>query len=142
MVHTFSPSTQEAETLGSLVNSKPAWSTEFHDSQSYTVKPCLEEKQTNKQKTKKTSFSPIFLHTVFHNFPESGIYVHKSKECGKCFLRYYQKLPAVTGLLHCYVLKKRFLFFISVYGGGGQYTHMCASVCRSQRKCWIPWSWS
>jgi hypothetical protein len=39
VAHTFNPSTQEAEEGGSLVSSRPAWSTEFQDSQDYTEKP-------------------------------------------------------------------------------------------------------
>jgi hypothetical protein len=39
----FNPSTWEAEAGGSL-SSRPAWSTEFQDSQSYTEKPYLEKK--------------------------------------------------------------------------------------------------
>ena len=37
MAHTFNPSTPEAET-GRSLSSRPAWSTEFQDSQSYTEK--------------------------------------------------------------------------------------------------------
>ena len=41
MVHTFNPSTWEAET-SEFLSSRPAWSTEeFKDSQGYTEKPCL-----------------------------------------------------------------------------------------------------
>lgn len=55
----------------------------------------------------------------FHNFLESGIYVHTSEKstnvwCGKCFLGYYQKTACMTEPLHCHLLKKRFIF-ISVY---------------------------
>jgi hypothetical protein len=39
---TFNSSTQEAEAGGSL-SSRPAWSTEYHDSQSYSEKSCLEK---------------------------------------------------------------------------------------------------
>ena len=53
VVHTFNPSTCEAE-AGGFLSSKPAWSTqiEFQDSQVYTEKPCL-KKQKNKHKHKK-----------------------------------------------------------------------------------------
>jgi hypothetical protein len=50
VAHAFNPSTWEAE-AGGFLSSKPDWSTsEFQDSQGYTEKPCLENKQTNKQK--------------------------------------------------------------------------------------------
>jgi hypothetical protein len=55
VAHAFNPSTWEAE-AGGFLRSRPAWSTEFQDSQGYTEKPCLEKqknknnKQTNKQK--------------------------------------------------------------------------------------------
>jgi hypothetical protein len=39
--HAFNPSTWEAE-AGGCLSSRPAWSTEFQDSQGYTEKPCLE----------------------------------------------------------------------------------------------------
>jgi hypothetical protein len=48
MAHAFNPSTQEAE-AGRFLSSRPAWSTEFQDSQGYTEKPCLEKPKTNKQ---------------------------------------------------------------------------------------------
>ena len=47
VVHTFGPRTQEAEADESL-SSRPAWSTEFQDSQGYTEKPCL-KKDKNKR---------------------------------------------------------------------------------------------
>jgi hypothetical protein len=51
VVHTFNPSTWEAE-AGEFLSSRPAWSTsEFQDSQGYTEKPCLEKPKKN-QKTK------------------------------------------------------------------------------------------
>ena len=40
VVCAFNPSTWEAE-AGGFLGSRPAWSTEFQDSQSYTEKPCL-----------------------------------------------------------------------------------------------------
>jgi hypothetical protein len=52
VAHAFNPSTREAE-AGGFLSSRPAWSTKFQDSQSYTEKPCL-KKQTNKQTNKKT----------------------------------------------------------------------------------------
>jgi hypothetical protein len=51
VAHTFDLSTLEAE-AGGFLSSRPAWSTEFQDSQGYTEKPCL-EKQTNKNKQTK-----------------------------------------------------------------------------------------
>jgi predicted nucleic acid-binding Zn-ribbon protein len=51
-VHTFNPSTWEV-VAGRFLSSRPAWSTEFQDSQDCTEKPCL-EKQTNKQLQKST----------------------------------------------------------------------------------------
>ena len=51
MVHAFNPSTWKAEAGGSL-SSRPAWSTEFQDSQDYIEKPCLEKKKIQKTKTK------------------------------------------------------------------------------------------
>jgi hypothetical protein len=47
--HTFNSSTWEAE-AGRFFNSRPAWSTEFQNSQGYTEKPCLEKQTNNKQK--------------------------------------------------------------------------------------------
>jgi hypothetical protein len=52
VVHTFNSSTWEAEG-GGFLSSRPAWSTEFPDSQDYTEKPCL--KQTNKKEKEKKS---------------------------------------------------------------------------------------
>jgi hypothetical protein len=51
VAHAFNPSTWEAE-AGGFPSSRPAWSTEFQDSQGYTEKPCLKNKNKNKQ-TKK-----------------------------------------------------------------------------------------
>ena len=60
VAHAFNSSTQEAE-AGGFLSSRPAWSTEFQDSQGYTEKPCLEKKtktkQTN-QTNKKTNKKP------------------------------------------------------------------------------------
>jgi hypothetical protein len=52
VVHAFNPSTWEAE-AGRFLSSKPAWSTEFQDSQGYTEKPCLEKQKKKKKKKKK-----------------------------------------------------------------------------------------
>jgi hypothetical protein len=41
VVHTFNPSTQEAE--GGRFLSQPGLQSEFQDSQGYTEKPCLEK---------------------------------------------------------------------------------------------------
>jgi hypothetical protein len=49
VVHTFNPSTREAEAGGFLSLRQPGLQSEFQDSQGYTEKPC-HEKQTNKQK--------------------------------------------------------------------------------------------
>jgi hypothetical protein len=50
VVHTFDPSTWEAE-AGGLLSSRPAWQpvlqSEFQDSQGYTEKPCLEKPKKN-----------------------------------------------------------------------------------------------
>jgi hypothetical protein len=51
VVHTFNTSTWEAES-GGFLNSRPAWSTEFQDSQGYTEKPCLEKPQKKEKKRK------------------------------------------------------------------------------------------
>jgi hypothetical protein len=59
VAHAFNLSTWEAE-AGRFLSSRPAWSTEFQDSQGYTEKPCLEKKQTkktNKQTKKKVNKS-------------------------------------------------------------------------------------
>ena len=52
VVHTFNPSTQEAEAGGSLwVQDQPGLHSEFQDSQGcYTEKSCLEKKKKQKQK--------------------------------------------------------------------------------------------
>jgi hypothetical protein len=50
VAHAFNPSTWEAE-AGEFL--RPAWSTEFQDSQGYTEKPCLEKKKKKKKKKKK-----------------------------------------------------------------------------------------
>ena len=43
VAHAFNPSTLEAEAeAGGFLSSRPAWSTEFQDSQGYTEKPCLQ----------------------------------------------------------------------------------------------------
>ena len=55
VVHTFNPSTREAE-VGGFLSSRPACiQSEFQDSQGYTEKPCLEKQKTKnkKQKTKR-----------------------------------------------------------------------------------------
>jgi hypothetical protein len=51
VAHAFNPSTQEAE-AGGFLSLQPGLQSEFQDSQGYTEKPCLKNKQTNKQ-TKK-----------------------------------------------------------------------------------------
>jgi hypothetical protein len=52
VAHSFSPSTWEA---GGFLSSRPAWSTEFQDSQGYTEKPCL-EKTKRKEGRKEINF--------------------------------------------------------------------------------------
>jgi hypothetical protein len=54
VVHTFNPSTWEAEAGGFLVQGQSGLQSEFQDSQGYTEKHCL-EKTTAKQKTKQTN---------------------------------------------------------------------------------------
>jgi hypothetical protein len=44
MAHAFNPSTWEAE-AGGFLSLRPAWFTEFQDSQGYTEKPCLGKKR-------------------------------------------------------------------------------------------------
>ena len=47
VVHTFNPSTREAE-VGGFLSSRPACiQSEFQDSQGYTEKPCLKKKKKN-----------------------------------------------------------------------------------------------
>jgi hypothetical protein len=46
VVHTFNPSTWEAEA------GQPGLQSEFQDSQGYTEKPCLEKNKTKQNKTK------------------------------------------------------------------------------------------
>ena len=48
LAHAFNPSTWEAET-GGFLSSRPAWFTEFQDSQGYTEKLCLEKKKKKKK---------------------------------------------------------------------------------------------
>jgi hypothetical protein len=53
VAHAFNPSTWEAE-AGRFLSSRPAWSTEFQDSQGYTEKRCLKKpNQTKPNQTKK-----------------------------------------------------------------------------------------
>jgi hypothetical protein len=47
--HAFNPSTWEAEAVDFWVQGQPGLKHEFQDSQGYTEKPCLKNKQTNKQ---------------------------------------------------------------------------------------------
>jgi hypothetical protein len=52
VTHTFNPSTQEAETSGSLwVQGQPDLQSEFQDNQDYTEKPCLKEKKKESSST-------------------------------------------------------------------------------------------
>jgi hypothetical protein len=54
VVHAFNPSTWEAE-AGRFLSSRPAWSTEFQDSQDYTEKSHLEKTKQSKTKQNKTN---------------------------------------------------------------------------------------
>jgi hypothetical protein len=58
VAHAFNPSTWKAE-AGGFLSSRPAWSTEFQDSQGYTEKPCL-EKPKPKKKEEMLDSSSIF----------------------------------------------------------------------------------
>ena len=50
MAHTFKPNQYSGgRDRWMFVGLRPAWSTESQDSQGYTEKACLENKQTNKQ---------------------------------------------------------------------------------------------
>jgi hypothetical protein len=48
VAYTFNPSTWEAE-AGRFLSSRPAWSTEFQDSQGYTEKLYKQKPKSNKQ---------------------------------------------------------------------------------------------
>jgi hypothetical protein len=48
VAHAFNPGTWEAE-AGGFLSSRPAWSTEFQDSQGYTEKPCLGKRKKEKE---------------------------------------------------------------------------------------------
>jgi hypothetical protein len=52
VAHAFNPSTWEAE-AGRSLSLRPAWSTEFQDSQGYTEKPRLKKQNKTKQKEKR-----------------------------------------------------------------------------------------
>jgi hypothetical protein len=55
VVHTFNPSTQEAE-AGRFLSSRPAGlQSEFQDSQGYTEKPCLKKPKNEKTKNKQNN---------------------------------------------------------------------------------------
>jgi hypothetical protein len=53
VVHTFNPSTCEAEAGGFLSWGQHGLRSEFQDSQGYTEKPCLKKQQKTKAKTNK-----------------------------------------------------------------------------------------
>jgi hypothetical protein len=80
VAHAFNPSIWEAE-AGGFLSSRPAWSTEFQDSQGYTEKPCLNNKnktQTNQTTTtKKKKKKQTQNHAVLDNL---------SSHCVKVFL--------------------------------------------------------
>jgi hypothetical protein len=55
VVHIFNPSSLEAEAGGSLLNSRPAWSTEWASRQrNETEKPCLAPPQKIQKQNKQT----------------------------------------------------------------------------------------
>jgi hypothetical protein len=54
VVHTSNSSTWEAE-AGEFLSWRPAWSTEFQDSQGYTEKPCLKKSKKNYKIFRKSS---------------------------------------------------------------------------------------
>jgi hypothetical protein len=60
MAHAFNPTTKESEAGGFWVQEQPGLQSEFHDSQGYTQKPCLENQ--NKQTKKKCVL--FLLHTL------------------------------------------------------------------------------
>ena len=49
VAHDFNANTWETE-AGGFLSSRPAWATEFQDSQGYTEKPCLEKPNKKKKK--------------------------------------------------------------------------------------------
>jgi hypothetical protein len=59
VVHTYNPSTWEAEASGFLNLSQPGLQSEFQDNQGYTEKPCLKKQKQNK--TKKVRALDILL---------------------------------------------------------------------------------
>jgi hypothetical protein len=76
VVHTLDPSIWEAE-AGRFLISRPAWSTEFQDSQGYTEKPCLENKQTKKQhRPPKKKPENIFLSDVNQTLRPCIVWTH------------------------------------------------------------------
>lgn len=69
VVHIFSPSTWKWEGLASLwIWSQPGLYTEIQDKQGYTVKPCLENKQTREKKRDGliyVSLSVVYVHQEY-----------------------------------------------------------------------------
>ena len=60
MAHAFSPSTWEAEQADFWVRGQPGLQSGFQDSQGYTEKPCLKNKNKKKpKKQKKIQYSLI-----------------------------------------------------------------------------------
>jgi hypothetical protein len=53
-VHTFNPSTWEAEAGGFLSKGQPGLQSEFQDNQGYTEKPCLKKLKKEKKKERKS----------------------------------------------------------------------------------------
>jgi hypothetical protein len=70
VVHTFNPSTWEAEAGDFWVRGQPRLQSEFQDSQGYTEKPCLEKQNKTKQnKTKQNKNSA----TLCLNYEENNL---------------------------------------------------------------------
>jgi hypothetical protein len=59
VVHTFNPSTLEAEAGRSICEIEARLQSEFHDSQGCKEKPCLENTQPKQTTHKKISLSPF-----------------------------------------------------------------------------------
>ena len=85
MAHAFNPSTWKAE-AGGFLSSRPAWSTEFQDSQCYTEKPCLE-----KPKKKEKNLLPFYM-CSHRSMPCSAL--NKEPSCSNWEL-FCQTLPLI-----------------------------------------------
>ena len=69
-VHTFNPSTREAEAGGSP-SSRSAWCTQFQDSQDYIEKPCLKSPQKMEKEGRKESLHYIYIYIYITCYPIS-----------------------------------------------------------------------